>query len=48
MDSHKVEEELDEEIDRLRGEAQEKLDEWLEARGLEQVMGVIVPKGSVK
>lgn len=44
----KVEDEVQEETDRLRDEAQEKLDEWLEARGLERVMGVIVTKGSVK
>ena len=47
-DHEKVEAEMDEEIDRLRDEAMEKLDKWLEDRGLEQVMGVIVPKGSVK
>lgn len=43
-----VEAEMDEEIDRLRDEAQKKFDNWLEERGLEQVMGVIVVKGSVK
>lgn len=44
----KVEAEMEEEMDRLRDEAQEQFNIWLEARGLEQVMGVIVLKGSVK
>ena len=47
QDSTKIEEELDEYCDYLRAKAQYELDKWLEARGLEQVMGVIVKKGSV-
>lgn len=43
-----VEEAVENEMERLKGAAMEEFDQWLDARGLEQVMGVIVKKGSVK
>ena len=43
-----VEEAVENEMERLRDAAVEEFDRWLDARGLEQVMGVIVKKGSVK
>lgn len=43
-----VENEVDAEMERLQDEAKEKFDAWLAERGLEQVMGVIVQKGSIK
>ena len=43
-----VEEAVENEMERLRDAAMEEFDRWLDARGLEQVMGVIVKKGSVK
>lgn len=42
-----VEEQLAEKTEALRQEAQAALDAWLNERDLEQVMGVIVPKGSI-
>ena len=42
-----VEDQLAEKTEALRQEAQAALDTWLDKRGLEQVMGIIVPKGSI-
>lgn len=43
-----VEDQLAEKVETLRQEAQSALDVWLNELGLEQVMGVIVPKGSIQ
>lgn len=43
-----VEEQLADKVERLRHQAQTALDIWLDERGLEQVMGVIVPRGSIQ
>ena len=47
-DCEKVEQEVDSEMERLQTEAREQFDKWLDDRGLECVMGVIVKKGSIK
>lgn len=43
-----VESILEDKMDTLRYKAQQEFDKILDEMGLEQVMGVIVPKGSVK
>lgn len=43
-----VEEDVDAEMERLQLDAREQFDKWLDERGLECVMGVIVKKGSIK
>lgn len=44
----KIEEMIDKKADELREKAQEEFHKFLDEQGLEQVMGVIVRKGSVK
>ena len=43
-----LENEIEKEMESLRDAAWEAFDRWLDAHDLEQVMGVIVQKGSVK
>ena len=42
-----VEDQLAERTEALRQEAQTALDAWLNEQGLEQVMGVIIPKKTI-
>ena len=42
-----LEDEIQEKIDILRDEAQEKLIRFLEDKGLEMEMGVVIPAGSL-
>ena len=47
-DHKKIQELIDDKAEELRTKAQEELDAFLDDMGLEQVMGIIVKKGSVK